>query len=169
MFLVLCLDILHLLTCMRQHNDMVNDFGSETRQLLISLFNLLVESLVLDFELLVVDQVETLSELFLLLKHFLLVGKSVPQGDVLETILMNLLILGFIGFFPVFDDLGAELFTSAAVDGVHGNRTLELLELLLNLCALRLLLVQLVLEFTSHTIVTVLSFFQVVSDLMHVG
>ena len=154
---------------MRKHDDMVNDFGTETSELFVSLFNLLVKGLVLDLELFVIDQVETLSKLLLLLKDLLLVGKSVPQGDVLETILMNFLILGLIGFLPVFDNFGAELFTSAAVDSIHGDTTLELLELLLNLCALRLLLIKLVLEFTSHAIVTVLSFLEVVSDLMHVS
>ena len=167
--LVLRLDILHLLARMRQHNDVVDDFGSETRQFLVPLLNLLVQGLVLDLELLVVDKVETLSELLLLLEDLLLVGQSVPQGDVLETILMNFLIFGLISLLPVFDHLGAELLSRAAVDGVHGDTTFELLELLLNLCALGLLLVQLVLEFTGHAIVTVLSFFQVVSDLMHVG
>ena len=148
---------------------MVNDFGTEASQLLVSLFNLLIKSLVLDLELFVIDQMETLSKLLLLLKDLLLIGKSVPQGDVLETILMNFLILGFISFLPVLDHLGTELFTCAAVDGVHGDTTLELLELLLNLCALRLLLIKLVLEFTGHAIVTVLSFFEVISDLMYVG
>ena len=148
---------------------MVNDFSTEASQLFVSLFNLLVKSLILNLELFVIDKMETLSELLLLLEDLLLVCKSVPQGDVLETILMNFLILGFIGFFPVFDHLSAELFTSSAMDGVHGYTTLKLLELLLNLCALSLLLVQLVLKFTSHAIVTVLSFLQVISDLMHVS
>ena len=148
---------------------MVNDFGTETSKLLVSLFNLLVKSLVFDLELFVIDKMETLSKLLLLFENLLLVGQSVSQSDVLEAILMNFLILGFISFLPVLDHLSAELFTCAAVDGVHGNTTLELLELLLDLCALCLLLVELVLEFTSHTIVTVLSFFEVISDLMHVG
>ena len=148
---------------------MVNDFGTETSELLVSLFNLLIKGLVLDLELFVIDQMETLSKLLLLLENLLLVGQSVPQSDVLETVLMNFLILGFIGFLPVLDHLSAELFTCAAVDGVHGDTTLELLELLLDFCALRLLLIKLVLEFTSHAIVTVLGFLEVVSDLMHVG
>ena len=148
---------------------MINDFGAETGKLLISLFNLLVKSLVLNLELFVIDKMETFSKLLLLLKDLLLVGQSVPQSDVLEAILMNFLILGFISFLPVFNHLGAELFTSAAMHGVHGDTTFELFELLLDLCALRLLLVKFVLEFTGHAIVTVLSFFEVISDLMHVG
>ena len=148
---------------------MVNDFGTETSKFLVSLFNLLIKSLVLDLELFVIDKMETLSKLLLLFENLLLVGQSVSQSDVLEAILMNFLILGLISFLPIFDHLGTELFTSTAMDSVHCDTTFELFELLLDLCALRLLLVELVLEFTSHAIVTVLSFFEVISDLMHVG
>ena len=63
---------------------MVNDFGAETSKLLVSLFNLLVKSLVLDLELFVIDKMETFSKLLLLLKNLFLVGQSVSQSDVLE-------------------------------------------------------------------------------------
>ena len=53
---------------------MVNDFGTETSKLLVSLFNLLVKSLVLDLELFVIDKMKTFSKLLLLLKNLLLVG-----------------------------------------------------------------------------------------------
>jgi hypothetical protein len=43
------------------------------------------------------------------------------------------------------------------VDSVHCHTSLKLLELLLNLSAFCLLLVKLVLELTSHAIVSVLS------------
>ena len=49
------------------------------------------------------------------------------------------------------------------------DTSLQLLELMLNLLTLLLFLVELVLEFTRHTVVTILSLLQVESDLMHVG
>lgn len=50
-----------------------------------------------------------------------------------------------------------------------GNTALELLELLLDLFALGLFLVELCLEFRCHLVVAILGFFQVEPDLMHVG
>ena len=82
---------------------------------------------------------------------------------------MNFLILGFVSFLPLFDYLGTQFLASATVDGVHGDTAFQLLELLLDLRALGLLLVQLVLKLTSHAIVTILRLLQVVTDLMHVG
>ena len=80
---VLGLDILHLLPRVRQNDHRVNDLSAQSGEFLVPLFDLLVESLVLNLELLVIDQVETLCELLLLLQDLLLVGETVPQGDVL--------------------------------------------------------------------------------------
>ena len=148
---------------------MVDDLSSQAGQLLVSLFDLLVKSLVLNLELFVIDQVETLSELFLLLEDLLLVGQTVSQSDVLQTVLMDLLIFSLVGFLPFFNNLGAELLASTTVDSVHGHTALELLELLLDLSAFGLLLVKFVLELAGHAVVSVLSLLQVVADLMHVS
>ena len=166
---VLSLNELHFLTSVRQHDNLVDDLAAKTGQLLVPLLNLLVKGLVLDLELLVIDQVETFRELLLFLQDFLLVGQTVPQSDVLKTILVDLLILRFVSILPVFDDLGAEFLASSAVNGVHGHTALQLLELLLNLGALSLLLVEFALEFASHAVVPILSLLQVVADLVHVG
>jgi len=167
--LVLSLDVLILLARMRQHDDMVDDLASKTRQLLVPLLDLLVEGLIFDLELLVINEMKTFSQLLLLLQDFLLVSKSVSQSDVLETVLMHFLILGLISLLPLLDDLGTEFLARPAVDSVHRNRALQLLELLLNLRALRLLLIKFVLELASHAIVPILGLLQVVSDLMNVG
>ena len=82
---------------------------------------------------------------------------------------MHLLVFGFIGLFPLLDHFGAQFLACTAVHSVHGNGALQLLELLLNLRALRLLLVELVLQLTGHPVVAILRLLQVVSDLMHVG
>lgn len=167
-FLVLSLDVFHLLTRVGKHYHVVDNLASETSQLLVPLLDLLVKSLILDFELFIVDKMQTFSQLFFLLQHFLLVCKSVPQRNVLQTVLMDLLILGFIGFLPFFDDFGAEFLAGPAVDSVHRDRPLQLLELLLDFGTLGLLLVELILEFASHSVVPILGLLEVVSDLMHV-
>lgn len=119
--LVLSLNVLHLFTSVREHDDMVDDLSTQTSELFVSLFDLLVKSLILNLELLVIDQMETLSQLFFLLEHFLLVGKSVSQSDILQTVLMNFLIFGVVLILPVFNDFLGQFFACSAVDGVHCN------------------------------------------------
>jgi len=70
---ILCLDELHLLARVRQHDHVVDDLTSQSGQLFISLLNLLVQRLILDFQLLVIDQVQSFSQLLLLLQHLLLI------------------------------------------------------------------------------------------------
>ena len=118
---ILRLDVLHLLTSVGKHDHMVDDLASEAGQLLVSLLNLLIKRLILNLELLVIDQVEAFSKLLFLLQYFLLVGKTISKCDVLQSILMNFLIFGFIGLFPILDGLGAQFLTSAAMHGVHGH------------------------------------------------
>mmetsp|Transcript_24306 Transcript_24306/g.30135 ORF Transcript_24306/g.30135 Transcript_24306/m.30135 type:complete len:214 (+) Transcript_24306:617-1258(+) len=112
---------------------------------------------------------ETLSKLLLLLQDLLLVLKSVAKGDILQAVLVYLLVFSLVGFLPLLDDFLGQFLASAAVDGVHGDRTLQFLELLLNLSALSLLLVQFVLKLTGHTVVTILSLLEIVANLMHVS
>lgn len=116
---VLCLDVLHLLASMGKHDHMVDNFASETGQLLVPLLNLLIKRLVFNLELFVIDQVETFSKLLFLFQYFLLVGKTISKCNVLQSILMNFLIFGFIGLFPILNCLGAQFLTSAAMHGVH--------------------------------------------------
>lgn len=71
--LILGLNVLHLLARVREHDHVVDDLAAEASKLLISLLNLLIQCLVFDLELLVVNQVETFSQLFALLQHFFLV------------------------------------------------------------------------------------------------
>ena len=82
---------------------------------------------------------------------------------------MDLLIFGFLSFFPLFDHLGGQLFASTRVDSIHGNRPFELLELLVNFSALLLLVVELVLKLGSHTIVPILRLLQVETHLVNIG
>ena len=167
--IVLSLNELELLASVGEHDHMVDDLAAQTGELLVTLLDLLVQGLVLNLELLVIDQVEALGELLLLLQDLLLVLETVSEGDVLETVLMNFLIFGLISLFPLLDDFLGKLLTSAAVHSIHSDGSLQLFELLLDLRALRLLLVQFVLKLTSHAVVTILCLFQVVTDLMDVS
>ena len=59
--LILSLDELELLTSMREHDDVVDNLTTKAGELLVTLLDLLVKRLILDLELLVIDQVKTLS------------------------------------------------------------------------------------------------------------
>ena len=103
---------------------MIDDLAAQASQLFVSLLDFLVQRLIFDLELLVINQVKTFGQLLLLLQDFLLVGQSIPQGDILQTILMNFLILGLVGLFPLLDDLGAQFLASATVYSIHCYTTL---------------------------------------------
>ena len=75
---ILLVHILKLFSCMRQNNHSLGDFLSKLVQFLISLLNLLIQGLVLNFELLKIDQMEAICQLLLLLEDLLLVSKLVP-------------------------------------------------------------------------------------------
>jgi len=61
----------------------IDNFAAETSQLLITLFDFLIERLILNLELFIVDKMQSFSKLLSFLEHFLLVLKTVSQGDVL--------------------------------------------------------------------------------------
>ena len=62
---------------------MIDNFAAETSQLLVTLFDFLIERLILNLELFIVDKMQSFSKLLSFLEHFLLVLKTVSQGDVL--------------------------------------------------------------------------------------
>lgn len=170
LFLVVRLDnILVFLTVMRKDDDCSGDLESQLVQILITLLNLLVQGLVLNLQLFVIDQMQALSKLLLSAEDLLLVGKSISEGNVLQSVLMNFLVLGLVVLFPVLDHLGTQLLASSAEHCVLCHTSLQFLELVLNFLAFLLFLVELVLEFGCHTVVTILSLLQVESDLMDVG
>ena len=140
----------------------------ELVKFLVSFLNLLVQGLILNLQLLVIDQVKTISQLFLLTENFLLVSKLIPQGNILESVLVDLLVFSFISFLPLLDHLKWKFLSGSGVLSVHGYTLFQLLKLLLNLHAFLLFLIEFVLEFTSHTIVSLLCLLQVVTDLMDI-
>ena len=78
-------------------------------QFLISLLNLLVQGLVLNLQLLEVDQMKAIGQLLLLLEYLLFVGESVPEGDVLESELVDLLVLLELGLLLPLDKISRDL------------------------------------------------------------
>ena len=101
--LVLFANILEFLTSVRHDDDRDSDLPCKFAEFFVTLFNLFIESLVLNLELLKIDQVKTVSKLLLLLENFLAICKLIFQLNVLESILMNFRVLGFVSCFPVVD------------------------------------------------------------------
>ena len=112
---------------------------------------------------------ETISKLFLLLKNLFFVSKSISQGNVLKSILMDFLIFQTFTIFPVFKSLLWNLLSCSTEHSILRNTSLELFELLFNLMTLSLFLIKLSLKFRGHLVVTILGLFQIYSDLMDVS
>jgi hypothetical protein len=89
---ILLLNILELFTSVRQYNDSGGNLLPQFMQLLVSLFDLLIESLVLNFQLLKIDEMETVCQLLFLFQNLLLVGKTISQGNILQAELVHFLI-----------------------------------------------------------------------------
>ena len=166
---ILLNNALVLLPVVRKSVHIPSHLDLELVKLLIPLLNLLIQSLILNLELLVINQVQSIGQLFLLSKYLLLVCKLVSQSDVLQSVLIHLLVLGLICLFPLLDHLDWKLLASSAVLGIHSDTLLQFLELLLDLHAFLLLLVQFVLKFTGHSVVPLLSLLEIVTNLMDVG
>jgi hypothetical protein len=152
-----------------EYDDRGGDLLPQLVKFLVAFLDLLIERLVLDLELLEVDEVKPVGQLLLLFEDLLLVGQAVAEGDVLQAELCDLLVLLELALLLHLDELLRDLLARAGVDGVLRHRALQLLELRLNLLALRLLLIQLSLQLTRHLVVTVLRLLQVETHLVHVG
>ena len=112
---------------------------------------------------------ETIGQLLLLLQDLLLIRQSVSEGDVLESILVHFLVFEGLRLFPLVKGLLGDLLSCSREHCVLSHTSLELLELLLDLVALRLLLVELGLQLSSHLVVPVLGLLQVDPDLVDVS
>lgn len=154
---------------MWEDNNGSGDLLSEFVQFLISLLNLLVQGLVLNLQLLEVDQMKAIGQLLLLLEYLLFVGESVPEGDVLESELVDLLVLLELGLLLPLDKISRDLLACTWIHRVLRNTTLQLLKLCLDFLALGLFLIKFCLQLSCHFIVPVLGLLQVETHLMHVG
>lgn len=154
---------------MRDDNDSSTDLPGQLGELFVTLFYLLIKSLVFNLELFKVNEMETISELLLLLEDLLTVSQLILELNVLKSVLMHFRVLGLVSSFPVVDHFGAQGLVGATEDSILGHRALQLLELMLNLLTFSLLLVELGLKFGGHSVVTLLGLLQVETDLMDVG
>ena len=134
----------------------------------VSFLDFLIQSLILNLELLEVYQVESVSKLLLLLEYLLKICVSITKSNVLEAILMHFLIFFSFYTFPVFNYFGIQFSTSTAEDCVLGNATLELLKLVFNFFALSLFFVKFSLELASHAVVAILGFFKIETNLVNI-
>ena len=145
-FGVLLFDELELLTRVGDHLHVVDDLAQELLELFVSFFDLFVESLVLNLQLLEIDDVEAVSQLLFLLEDLLLVGETVAQGDVLQAVLVDFLVVRRLRLLPLVKRLLLDFLAGTGEDGVLSDTSLQLFELLLDLVAFGLLLVQLRLQ-----------------------
>jgi hypothetical protein len=166
---ILLLDILELLTSVRQDDHGLSDLLSKLVELFISLFDLLVKGLILNLQLLEIDQVKTIGELLLLFEDLLFVSQFVSQGNVLQSILMHFLVLERLLLLPLIELFLGDLLSCSRENSILGDTSFEFLELLFDLVAFGLFLIKFCLELRGHLVISILGFFQVYSNLMDVG
>mmetsp|Transcript_119776 Transcript_119776/g.335414 ORF Transcript_119776/g.335414 Transcript_119776/m.335414 type:complete len:227 (-) Transcript_119776:528-1208(-) len=126
--LVLLLHELHLLAHVSDDLHRGDGFLPQLVQLLVSLFDLFVQRLILDLQLLEVDDVEILGELVLFPKSLLQLCKSVLQRDVGAAHLLDLRVLVELELLDLLNDPLLDLLAVAGVLGVARHLPLELLE-----------------------------------------
>lgn len=78
---------------MGQDHNSKSDFLLEFVQLFVPLLDLLVQSLVFDLQLLKINQMKAVSKLLLFLVNLVEVVMSIAKRNVLQTVLMDILIL----------------------------------------------------------------------------
>lgn len=82
-------------------------------QLFIPFLNLFIQRLIFNLELFEIDKMETVSKLLFLLQDLFFVCKLISQGDVLESVLMDLLILEGLTFLPLVESLLGNFLSSS--------------------------------------------------------
>jgi len=167
--LILFSNVLQLFSGVRNDDNSGPDFVRKLGQLLIPLFNFLIKRLILDLKLLKVDQMESISQLFFLLKDLLTVSELVPQLNVLKSVLMYFRVLGVVCSLPIVNAAGRQRLTISTEHCILGHRALQLFKLVLNLLTLGLLFIELSLEFRSHSVVALLCLLEVESYLVDVS
>ena len=138
-------------------------------QVLIPLLYLLVQCLVLYFELLEIDKVETLGKFLLLLQDLLILGEGISGSEDLESEILKF--LGYFGlpFLPLLNLVGLDGLFGATVGGLFGNFPLKLLEGTADVVALGLFLSKFVLKFKGHLVVPILGLLKFDPGLMDLG
>lgn len=154
---------------MRYNNDSSTDFPGKLRKFFIALLNLFIKRLVLNFKLLKINEMKSISELLLLLEDLLTVSQLILKLNVLQSVLMHFRVLSLISCFPIIDHFCAQRLVGTAEYRVLGYRTFQFLKLMLDFLTLSLFFIELGLKFGSHSVVTLLGLLKVETDLMDVS
>ena len=85
---------------------------------------------------------ETVSQLLLLFQHFLLVSQLISESDILQSILMHLLILQRLTLLPLIPLFWGNHLSGPRENSIRRNRPLQLFELLFDLMAFGLFLIE---------------------------
>ena len=85
---------------------------------------------------------ETISQLLLLFQDFFLISQLISEGDILQSILMHLLILQRLTLLPLIPLFWGNNLSGPGEDSIRRNRPLQLFELLFDLMALSLFLIE---------------------------
>ena len=85
---------------------------------------------------------ETVSQLLLLFQHFLLVSQLISESDILQSILMHLLILQRLTLLPLIPLFWGNNLSGPREDSIRRNRPLQFFELLFDLMAFGLFLIE---------------------------
>lgn len=154
---------------MGQDNHRLGNLLLQLVEFLVTFLDLLVQGLIFNLKLLKINQMQTVGQLLTLLVNLVEIVVTVTKRDILQTVLMDLLVLKALMDLPLLDHVFLQLLAGSAEYSILGNGVLKSFELSLDLLALRLLLVELGLQFRGHSVVPVLSLFQIEANLMHVG
>ena len=127
---------------MCDHNNLFLNLRSKFEQFFVTLFNFLVEGLILNLELFKIDKMETISKLLLFLKNFLFCSQSITQSDILKPILIYFLIMDSLRVLPLIQNFFVDLLTSAGEQSILSHRTFKFFELLFDFVTLGLLLIE---------------------------
>mmetsp|Transcript_148178 Transcript_148178/g.258996 ORF Transcript_148178/g.258996 Transcript_148178/m.258996 type:complete len:240 (+) Transcript_148178:915-1634(+) len=125
---ILPLDELQLLFHVRQGVDCGGGLLAQLQQVLVPLFDLLVEGRVLNLQLLEVDQVQSIRQLFLLLQEVAKLLHLVPHLDVIDPHIPDLLVLLFLLFLVSINFVCRDCLTSTDKLGFKALLLFELLE-----------------------------------------
>ena len=127
---------------MCDHNNLFLNLRSKFEQFFVTLFNFLVEGLILNLELFKIDKMETISKLLLFLKNFLFCSQSITQSDILKPILIDFLIMDSLRVLPLIQNFFVDLLTSTREQSILSYRTFKFFELLFDFVTLGLLLIE---------------------------
>ncbi len=125
--------------------------------------------LIFDLELLKVDQVKAFSEFFFFFQYFFIFVKSVSGSENLESQVLEF--FGDLSFplLPFLNFMALDWLVWSAVSGLSGNFSFQVLEGRSDFVAFGLFLIEFVLKFKGHSVVSVLSLLKLHSGLVDLG